>query len=894
MISSLERDDETTFIPPQPFVSDAENNRRYILHLSDNEDGEVDPVERMYGPFEDAIDMQPPSYARPYARFARPADRNREEEILKLREAIRNREQLRAQNIEKKKVMEVESEWTRLEKVKRNRLSFPENKDRLRVLNTIVIDSDTDDAMDVEDAAVDSGASGDTQSASGASSAEDDDIGDDSNNSIDDEYNNDQDDDEDEDDVNMRSSSERLEDSDNDSFQTANDVAEESDPEMQLIKDDAAKIEEEMHDLSMEMEARVKQRKEIELKLLGIKVKMSIEKNRKELLERRNVVQASSSPPLQLGMKRAFTDDDLQADAQPWRPSQPAYNAISTAAPLIPTQPLAFSQQIPALMPQPFAPSPLLPPATTLMPIPQLYNPGYDTAYMNGLAPPPPPPDTMPPPYIPPPPPPPPPANTMVSVYPLAHSNHKRFKRSGPNGGNRHKEARHKRSTAAAAAASPYADLTSPISRMEDADDVQNALIHLSDLISVRVFGDEKHNAFPVHVDERSLPHIRRLLTQDKRTFAVPRKDNLQVNKTNNQIVFISPAGLPAKLQITDATHESPFLGLLYRRFQEKPFGSVMEFAVPSIFSWIPHDVDLSTLYSNEFGGAPVYAKKLVETYNMVCDLCSAYPGTEFLGALKLELSMYVKGRESVRFMRDCQACVAIYKDSIDVFWQIVLAEPDKVKQISLIQHHLKSIKSSADTVTMVISEKMTEILIRTLRLFGLSHVLELLSDGKMTRIDESEGGIILLDQIQYVNDDGKYFIWMSILHYYVTYTLPEDVCDIWMRTLVRDGSPSQEKPLFTIDWENALKKHPVDKTTLRGATNLLLSMLRYFGNAAISNVNKKPLLIGVLSTLFSFLSCTKCYDRIGTLLLMQQLDTPSLSRDVEEIKLDLKSKTDT
>lgn len=123
-----------------------------------------------------------------------------------------------------------------------------------------------------------------------------------------------------------------------------------------------------------------------------------------------------------------------------------------------------------------------------------------------------------------------------------------------------------------------------------------------------------------------------------------------------------------------------------------------MEFAVPSIFSWIPQDVDLSTLYSNEFGGIPLYAEKLVETYNMVCDLSNAYPGTEFLGALKLELSMYVNGQESETFMRDCQACVAQYKDSIDVFWQIVLAEPDRSKQISLIQDHVKSIKVSSDT----------------------------------------------------------------------------------------------------------------------------------------------------------------------------------------------------
>lgn len=58
---------------------------------------------------------------------------------------------------------------------------------------------------------------------------------------------------------------------------------------------------------------------------------------------------------------------------------------------------------------------------------------------------------------------------------------------------------------------------------MENAEQVQNALVHLSDLVSVRVFGDEKHNAFPANV-ERNLPKIRRLVTQDKHTSAAPVK----------------------------------------------------------------------------------------------------------------------------------------------------------------------------------------------------------------------------------------------------------------------------------------------------------------------------------------------------------------------------------
>src|SRR6478735_8200412 len=48
IIVMSERDEETAFIPPQPLVPDSENNRRYILQISDNEEGEEDRIEKMY------------------------------------------------------------------------------------------------------------------------------------------------------------------------------------------------------------------------------------------------------------------------------------------------------------------------------------------------------------------------------------------------------------------------------------------------------------------------------------------------------------------------------------------------------------------------------------------------------------------------------------------------------------------------------------------------------------------------------------------------------------------------------------------------------------------------------------------------------------------------------
>lgn len=506
------RDDEAAFIPPQPLVSYAENNRRYILYISDNEDGEVDPIEKMYGPFEDALDKLPP-YPKPYARPAKTAEKIREEEILKLREAIRNMEQQKAQNLQKKKLKEIETEWANIKgaRVRRRGVSFVENQDRLKALaEPIIIDSDTDDAMEVEvisdsAAAEFSDMQEDDRSASVVSSVED-----------------------------MYFTSDNHEDSDNDSFQTAQDASEDIDPDMQAMKDDAAKIEKEIQDLNEEMEAQLKQKEDIKLKLLGIKVKLSIEKNRKELTGRRTMAQATSSPPPTLGLKRAFTDENLQADQHPWRPAQPTFNSVP-AAPLITTQPMTFPQQMPPLMQQQYVPPPPPPPLSTSMPQQlALYNAGYDTTYMNGpSSPPPPPPDTMPPPFIPPPPPPPLSDTMPSSGYPTTYSQRKRFKRNGPshptNRSMRYTDAWNasKRFTAATAAAapvaSPYADLDSHISRMENAEQVQNALVHLSDLVSVRVFGDEKHNAFPANV-ERNLPKIRRLVTQDKHTSAAPVK----------------------------------------------------------------------------------------------------------------------------------------------------------------------------------------------------------------------------------------------------------------------------------------------------------------------------------------------------------------------------------
>lgn len=498
----LERDHDngegSQFILPRPLVPESENNRSYIFLISDDEE-EEDMIEKMYGPFENVIETSTP-YPKPFARIARNADRIREEQILELREAIKNREQMLAQNLIDKKNKEIEAEW------KSKRISFPENKDRLATLRAkkllnekftlannnnnvastepIVIDSDPDDFVEIDQTNVDAKADSNNELHVFASSDE--------------------------------MNDELHDDSDDDSFGTAEE-ADATDTEAMVLQYDAVDLEKEVKDLDNELQKYNLRKKDIKVKLLGIKVKLSIEKNRKELMKKPAVKDA---PLPKIGSKRPSTSEPHFKNKNAWRPTtpQPEYNHNSTVVTIheIHGQPMAFSQQIPPHI-QHF--SHQQQPLHREQSMPQvLYNNNnnrYNSnmhSYMNPLPPPPPPPDTMPPPYIPPPPPP--PTNTMPSSSPFpAPYVYKKGRYT-----NRHKDTWQKPNRFTAAV-SPYADLNSPISRMENADELQAALVHVSDLISVRIFSDEKHDKYPISVD-RKLPRSRRLVTVDKCTFA--------------------------------------------------------------------------------------------------------------------------------------------------------------------------------------------------------------------------------------------------------------------------------------------------------------------------------------------------------------------------------------
>lgn len=169
-------------------------------------------------------------------------------------------------------------------------------------------------------------------------------------------------------------------------------------------------------------------------------------------------------------------------------------------------------------------------------------------------------------------------------------------------------------------------------------------------------------------------------------------------------------------------------------------------------------------------------------------------------------------------------------------------------------------------------SSMATEVLIRLLRLNGIEQVLRLMTN-KEIDIGIEKLEIFDMDDAPglHLQEQDKYCIWMLILYYYVNKSIPEFVCNNWMYTLVKDGTPTKNMSIFMIDWtlSNLIEK-PLDRSTLFGATNILLSMLRHFGTKACSDISRKPLLVGTWRTLSSFLANTPCYKTAGTLMLMR------------------------
>lgn len=177
------------------------------------------------------------------------------------------------------------------------------------------------------------------------------------------------------------------------------------------------------------------------------------------------------------------------------------------------------------------------------------------------------------------------------------------------------------------------------------------------------------------------------------------------------------------------------------------------------------------------------------------------------------------------------------------------------------------------------------EVLIRLLRLNGLEQVLRLMAHNEI-EVNTEKVEIFDMDDAPglYLQEQDKYCIWMIILYYYVNKSIPDYVCGTWMNALVKEGKPSNNMSIFMIDWSSSqLIDQPLDTATLFGATNILLSMLRHFGNKACNDARRKPLLVGIWRTLSNFLSNIPSYKPASTLLLMR--NAQCISEQIPEIR---------
>ncbi|KAI8989546.1 hypothetical protein BDB01DRAFT_547137 [Pilobolus umbonatus] len=612
-----------------------------------------------------------------------------------------------------------------------------------------------------------------------------------------------------------------------------------------LVESDLLKVQEERARIASEKKAA-------QVKFLEMKVRMSIEQNRR-----------SSSKPIsdKIGSKRPHESEVHSMD----------YKRQNINKTPMMDYTMNYMSNMPTYYP---------------IPIPQ---------YSNHFIPPPPnylPPQQPPPPnYLPPQQPPPPPMpypqytqTTLISDFtpidapiPTTSKNPPAWMSSQEKKSPRHKSQKKK---------------TGDIEPIKEAIQLSAFLRDTESFITLRVSDD--HNTYQP-MDNRPLPKPSRLVTIDDYTMSMDMLfiDQNTATTPTTQDKFIMPVGIPHEVSMLSRWHTSPLFSMLRRKATHQLFLPAMATIVDGIMATIPADMDFSLLEVKESYG--LLTLNLSNTLEYVRKLSFEHPQYEFLKALKLELSLYVNGPSST-FNMDFEDCNKNSFLSVDIYWQRICSE-EPPNQLHLILDLLRKISekhTSFDTEESIqVSSKTTEVLIRVLRHCELSQVLEILT-GKSFCISSSSVEVFSIDDAPglYLTEHDKYLIWMLILHYYVTKTLPDSVCDTWMNSLVKDGNPTMKKPLFMIDWSTALSS-PLERPTQLGAINILLSLLRYFGNKACNDARRRPLLIGVLRTLYNFLSYTPCYKITGALILAKNgLTIHSLYPEIQEIVTDLQIRT--
>ncbi|CAO3670803.1 unnamed protein product [Rhizopus stolonifer] len=320
--------------------------------------------------------------------------------------------------------------------------------------------------------------------------------------------------------------------------------------------------------------------------------------------------------------------------------------------------------------------------------------------------------------------------------------------------------------------------------------------------------------------------------------------------------------------------NESPLFALLSRKAMSLTFNEPMETFANQILSRIPSDLDL--LQQDMY--FPIKMK-------FVYDFVKESPSNECQNALLTELNFLVHGQSEA-------ICDVL---CLDTWWQHVRFQ-EGAPPLEQIDYWLGQLaqKRKADLPAQAqrISQMNVEALVRTLLYDGGFDFVR-----KKLMLDEIKQDTVQLfsldDTHVYLEERDKYTLWMIFLYFFVTRNLPDVICQGWMDGLVQTGEAKMEKDIFMIDWKPMLENKPFSKQGQIVCVNILLSMLNHFGNKTRNDMSRKPLLVGVLKTLFNFLSLSPSYKVAGALILARKVSTvASLQPEIQLIEIDLELRT--
>ncbi|RCI00917.1 succinate dehydrogenase assembly factor 2, partial [Rhizopus stolonifer] len=302
--------------------------------------------------------------------------------------------------------------------------------------------------------------------------------------------------------------------------------------------------------------------------------------------------------------------------------------------------------------------------------------------------------------------------------------------------------------------------------------------------------------------------------------------------------------------------NESPLFALLSRKAMGLKFNEPMETFANQILSRIPSDLDL--LQQDMY--FPIKMKS-------VYDFVKESPPNECQNALLTELNFLVHGQSET-------SCDVL---CLDTWWQHVRFQ-EGAPPLEQIDHWLGQLaqkrKTDFPAQAQRISQMNVEALVRTL-----------LYDGGFDFVRKK----LMLDEIK---QDAVQLFSLDDTHVYLEErdkNLPDVICQGWMDGLVQTGRAKMEKDIFMIDWKPMLENKPFSKQGQIMCVNILLSMLNHFGNKTRNDMSRKPLLVGVLKTLFNFLSLSPSYKVAGALILARKVSTvASLQPEIQLIEMDL------